>query len=333
MTAAELTGIRRAAIALLSLDEDLASRVLSKLSESEIMKLYEAVADIGDVGGDVIRSVLEELERCMCDPLAMARTGGNAYMRRLADRAFGSERAQQLFKEHIPPPEPLVLLRTARINVLAKLLSDEHPQIAAMVLTQLPTSTAAKILNLLDPGLAADLTNRISQLDEVPALAIAEASESLVKELELAGGLASSDARTEFDGLAFSAAIVNEMSSEVGDDLLAGVAGIDEQAAARIREALFTFDDLLRIPKRELGALMRAVQSEMLVTALQTATLELREHLLGSLSQRAADTLRDDLASAPPKRVSEVETAQREVVAAANQLAEQGKLTLPSRGE
>jgi flagellar motor switch protein FliG len=77
---------------------------------------------------------------------------------------------------------------------------------------------------------------------------------------------------------------------------------------------------------------MRSVQSETLITALQTATTELRDHLLGALSQRAASTLRDDLASASPKRLSEVEAAQREVIDSAMKLAAEGKLTLPGRG-
>ena len=122
------------------------------------------------------------------------------------------------------------------------------------------------------------------------------------------------------------------MSSEAGDALLGKVAERDETVASRIREALFTFEDLQRIAARELGNLMRAVQSETLVTALQTATSELRDHLLSSLSQRAAATLRDDLSSASPKRLSEVEAAQREVVDAAMKLAAEGKLTMPGRG-
>jgi flagellar motor switch protein FliG len=262
----------------------------------------------------------------------VVRTGGTKYVRKLADAAFGAERAQKLFGVFAPPTDPLQLLRTARVNAIAQLLTEEHPQIAAVVLTQLPSGVAAKVLALMPPDAAADLTARISELEEVPEHAVAEASESLVRALEIAGGLATSDARSMFDGLAFSAAIVNELSSEAGDDLLGKIAERDETAASRIREAMFTFEDLQRIAARELGNLMRAVQSETLVTALQTATGDLRDHLLSALSQRASATLRDDLSAASPKRLSEVEAAQREVVEAAMKLAAEGKLTMPSRG-
>ena len=332
MPDAPITGPKKAAIALLSLDEEIATAVLSKMPEADVRLLVEAVEALDDVGGEVITSVLEELERGIQSPLAMVKTSGTKYVRKLADAAFGQERAQKLFGVVAPPSEPIQLLRTARVNAVAQLLSEEHPQIAAVVLTQLPPSVAAKVLGLMTPEAAADLTARISELEEVPEHAVTEASESLVRALEIAGGLANSDARSEFDGLAFSAAIVNELSTEAGDDLLGKISERDESIATRIREAMFTFEDLQRIAVRELGNLMRSVQSETLVTALQTATSELRDHLLASLSQRASATLRDDLAAASPKRLSEVEAAQREVVDAAMKLAGEGKITMPSRG-
>jgi len=332
MAAVELDGPQKAAIALLSLDEEVATQVLGKMSEADVRRLVEAVEALDDVGGEVIAVVLEALERGISSPLAMVKSGGTKYVRKLAESAFGADRAQKLFGAVVAPTDHLQLLRTARVNAIAQLLTEEHPQIAAVVLTQLESSVAAKVLALMPPDAAADLTARISELEEVPEHAVAEASESLVRALELAGGLATSDARCTFDGLAFSAAIVNELSSEAGDDLLGKIAERDEGAASRIREAMFTFEDLQRIASKELGNLMRAVQSETLVTALQTATTDLREHLLASLSQRASATLRDDLSAASPKRLSEVEAAQREVVEAAMKLASEGKLTMPARG-
>jgi flagellar motor switch protein FliG len=328
----QLKGPQKAAIALLSLDEEIATRVLGKMAEPDVRRLVEAVEALDDVRSEIITVVLEDLERGLSNPLAVVKTGGTKYVRKLADAAFGADRAQRLFGAIDPPTDPLQLLRTARVNAIAQLLTEEHPQIAAVVLTQLDSSVAAKVLGLMPADAAADLTARISELEEIPEHAVAEASESLVRALEIAGGLATSDARAMFDGLAFSAAIVNELSSEAGDDLLGKIAEHDETAASRIREAMFTFEDLQRIASKELGNLLRAVQSESLVTALQTATAELRDHLLSALSQRAAATLRDDLASASPKRLSEVEAAQREVVEAAMKLGAEGKLTMPSRG-
>ena len=327
-----LPGPHKAAIALLSLDEEVATMVLSRMAEHDVRKLVDAVDELEDVNGETILKVLDEYEKGLVNPLAMVRSGGNKYVRKLADRAFGYEKAQKLFGVAPPPSEPLQLLRTARVNSLAQLLTEEHPQIAAVVMTQLAPSVAAKILNLMPKPVAADLATRISELDEIPEHAVHEASESLVRALEAAGGLSATDPRAEFDGLAFSAAIVNELSSDEGDELLGVIAESNENTASRIREAMFTFEDLQRISTREMGGLLRSIQSEVLVVALQTATPELREHFLSSLSQRAGATLRDDLGAAAPKRLSEVEAAQREVVESAMKLATEGKLTMPARG-
>lgn len=329
---ATMYGPQKAAIALLSLDEEVASKILAKMAEHDVRRLVDAVEELENIGSDQITKVLEELEKGLTNPLAMVKSGGTKYVRRLADRAFGTDKAQRLFGVAPPPSEPLQLLRTARATALAQLFTEEHPQIAAVVLTQLAPTVAAKVLNLMPKEIAADLATRISNLDEIPEHAVAEASESLVRALEAAGGLASSDTRSEFDGLAFSASIINEMASDQGDSLLEKIGEGDEKAATRIREAMFTFEDLERIASREMGQLLRAVQSEVLIVALQTATPELKDHFLSSLSQRASATLRDDLAAAPPKRLSEVETAQREIVEAAMKLAGEGKLTLPARG-
>jgi flagellar motor switch protein FliG len=333
MPTAGLAGPRKAAIALLSLDETLASQVLAKMSLGDVRRLCDAVEDLGDVAGDVITVVLSDLERGISDPMVMARAGGSAYLRKLADRAFGPDRAKKALGIEAPNPEPLQLLRTARVQSLAQLLADEHPQIAAVVLTQLPARVASKVLALMEQPVAADLTSRISSLEEIPEHAVTEASESLVRALEAVGGLASSDARAEFDGLAFSAAIINELPSEQGEDLLGAIAQRDESTASKIRESLFTFEDLLKIQPRELANVLRAVQAEALVTAMQTASPELKDHILGSLSQRAASTLRDDLSAAAPKRLSEVENAQREIVETTLRLAAEGKITMPPRGE
>lgn len=325
-------GPHKAAIALLSLDEEVASKILAKMAEHDVRRLVDAVEQLENIGSDTISAVLEELEANLTNPLSMVRSGGTKYVRRLADRAFGTDKAQRLFGVAPPPSEPLQLLRSARAASLAQLFTEENPQIAAVVLTQLAPGVAAKVLNLMPAALAADLTARISSLDEIPEHAVAEASEQLVRALEAIGGLSSSDSRSEFDGLAFSASIINEMASDAGDAMLEKIAEADERAASRIREAMFTFEDLARIAPREMGQLLRAVQAEVLIIALQGATAELKDHFLSALSQRAAATLRDDLSGAAPKRLSEVETAQREIVEAAMKLAGEGKLTLPARG-
>jgi flagellar motor switch protein FliG len=321
---------------LLSIDQELSAKVLKHFTEDTIDKVTRAMQELQEIviDQDTVRRVhTSAVQRMRQGGLALGDVA--SAMKNVLVKAFGQDKGVDVTRRansDILAKRPFAMFEALTAEDLANLLTEEHPQIAAVVLTQLPASVAAKVLQLMPPEAGADLTARIAELEEVPEHAVAEASESLVRALEIAGGLANSDQRSEFDGLAFSAAIVNELSTEAGDDLLGKIAERDETVATRIREAMFTFEDLQRIAVRELGNLMRSVQSETLVTALQTATAELRDHLLASLSQRASATLRDDLAAASPKRLSEVEAAQREVVDAAMKLAGEGKITMPSRG-
>ncbi len=324
----------KAAIAVLALNEELAGEILAQFDDKELKALAAAVDELDLVPGDALVAVLDELAKAMAGPVSVARTGGGAYVRKLAAQSLGNERAQKLFA---PPEQPqmsaLEMVRSARVKSLADLLVEEHPQIAAVMLSQLPARTAAQVLKAMPDDRSADLTARVAAIEEIPDGAVTEASEALARALAATGGLSTSDRRTEFDGLAFAAALLNELPAEQGDALLERVGQQDPNIATRVREAMFTFEDLLRIEQRQLPPLLRAVQSEVLVVALQTAGEDLRKHIFGALSQRAAATLKEDLSASKPRRISEVEAAQQQIVEAATRLAAEGQLTMPPRGE
>lgn len=333
-TGAPLGPQHKAAIAVLALDESVAAQLLSHLGDAEMRALAKAVEELDVVPSETLAAVLGELARAMSGPVSVSRTGGRAYVERLAALSLGEPRASRLFGPTEAPPVPAIeLVKSARTKTLAELLGDEHPQIAAIIMCQLPTRTAAAVLKAMPEDRSADLAKRMAAIEEIPDAAVLEASESLARALAAAGGLSNSDHRSEFDGLAFVAALVNELPVDHGDALLAKVGEVDPAVAARVREAMFTFEDLLRIEQRQLGPLLRAVQSEQVVIALQTASEELRSHFFGALSQRAAQTLREDLANNKPRRIAEVEAAQRQIVETATRLAAEGTLQLPPRGE
>ncbi len=133
-------------------------------------------------------------------------------------------------------------LRVARVADLAQLLADEHPQVAAMVLTQLAPALAARVLAAMSPELAAELLARLAEVEEVPAHAVAEASQALVRALETAGGLAASEERATFDGLGFSAAVVRALGAPHGGAVLEQLTSRDRRIATRVRSALLALD-------------------------------------------------------------------------------------------
>jgi flagellar motor switch protein FliG len=235
---------RKAAIALLSLQEDVAAAVLSRLGPEEIRRLREETLALGEVSDEQVTQILDELAASVASPLAMARAAGPAYLKRLAQRAFGDARAEELLAAPLPPaPEPMERLRGARVADLAQLLADEHPQVAAMVITQLAPELAARVLAAMAPELAAELVARLAEVEEVPAHAVAEASQALVHALEAAGALAGAEGSAAFDGLSFSAAVVRELGAPHSGALLEQLAKRDRPAATRVRTAMLALED------------------------------------------------------------------------------------------
>ena len=326
-----LSGLEKAALVILSLEESVAAALLTNLDDGELRRLAKAIDQLDEVPPDAIIPALEDFERCLHTP---AIHKGPGYLRKLAGQALGEARASRMFS---PPPEltphALESIKAARTTTLADLLQEEHPQIAAVILTQLPPPQVSKVLRLMPAPLQSDLLARIASVEEIPSRALAVASEALLKALSAAGGLASPEERAQYDGVAFSASVLNEMPTEASEQLLERIGDAARDTANKIREAMFTFEDLGRLDKRALQPLMREISSETLLVALHTASESLREHFLSAVSSRAGQTIRDDLAALPPKRLSEVEAAQRELVETTMRLAGEGKLTLPPRGE
>jgi flagellar motor switch protein FliG len=254
------------------------------------------------------------------------------YVRQLTAMSIGTDRAQELFSPAAPPSAPLELIKNARTATVAELLAEEHPQVAAVILSQLPRAQAAEILLVMTKEQQADLLGRIASLETVPPHMVELASEALAKALAAAGALSEESDSRDFDGIAFAAELLNELGPTDSERLLGALGEANAKLAPRIREAMFTFEDLGRIEARQLQPLMREVPSETMLLALKTASEELRNKFLSAVSARAAESMREDLSMMPPTKLSDVEKAQRDVVDTAMKMSQQGKLALPSSG-
>lgn len=327
MNAVSLTGPQKAALVILGLDERVACDVLRHLEEPELRRLAASVESLERLPIDQLDKVFQDFTDKMQLPM-LPRSGGE-YMRRLTAAALGDDKAKRMFAPPAVIREPIETIKTAKTGTLAEMLGDEHPQVAAVILSQLPRDQAAKVLDLMKPESQVDLISRIAAMEEVPVRAVEVASEALAKALAAAGGLADKREREEFDGVAFVAGLLNEMNPGETERILGSLGETDPKTAPKIREAMFTFEDLQRIDVRNLQTLMREVPGEALLIALKTASESLRNHFLSAVSSRAAEQMREDLTLMPPTRLSDVEKAQREIVEIATRLAAENRLVLP----
>ena len=323
----ELSGPKKAALVILSLEEELAGEVLRNLDERDLKCLAATVDALDPVPYEALDPTLEAFEKRLGEPLLP--TGGSDYMRRIAVHALGADRAKNLFDPEPVPPKPLEMIGKAKAATLAELLQDEHPQVAAVIISQLPQEQASKVILAMREDKQPDLIVRIANLKEVPEQALEVASQTLLDALADAGGLPSQRQTVDFDGVAYAAALMNELPTDDNERLLEELEDAVPELAPKIREAMFTFEDLGGLDARSVQTLMREVSSEQLLVALKTASETLRDKFLSAVSSRAAETMREDLELMPPKRLSEVEEAQRAVVDTAMRLASDGQITMP----
>jgi len=318
----KLTGPQKAALLVLGLDEAVATEVLKHLDESDMARLADNVAKFRDPPLAELDATFLDFVGKMAGPSVPR--DGSAYVRKLATAAMGEDKANRLLA---PPPIPPALetLKNARASTLAELLAEEHPQIAAVVLSQLSREQAAKVIMAMPPARQEEVMARVATLEEVPAAAAQLASETLAKALT---GDQSGESN-KFDGVGFVAALLNELAPTESERLLGALEMNDATIVPRVREKMFTFEDLLRLPARAIQMLMKEVTSESLLIALKTASEALRDHFLSALSSRAGAQLREDLNLLPPTRLSDVERAQREIVESAMRLGAEGRITMP----
>ncbi|MBI4511780.1 MAG: hypothetical protein HY698_19255 [Deltaproteobacteria bacterium] len=323
-------GPDKAALLMLALDETTAADVMRSLNEAELRRLAAAVDQLASHPSDTADAVYQEFCEKVEEGL-QAREGGE-FLRNVAAQAFGEDRARRLLAPAAAWTEPLEYIRNMKPHMLAEALEDEHPQLAAAMISQLPRNQAAKVLQASSPEQQADLIRRLAEFKELPLDAVKAASAALAQSLGTTKGLADAGVNAEFDGIGFAADIMNELPPAETERMLSGLEMENPDMVMHLRRAMFSFEDLIRLPKRAVVALLREVQADDLVVALKTASEALQTHFISAMSSRAAETLREDMSNTPPLRLSEVEVKQMKIVEVAMRLKGEGKIEIPGPG-
>lgn len=323
----ELSGPERAITFLLSIGEERAAQIVSHLDEAEIRLLAEALEQMTAVSTNQVERVFHEFHD-RSDDFALALGSGAAVLRRMAVGVLGAEKANDLLVREIEAPEPLHILNRIEAETLAGLLGKEHPQCLAALLAHADVTKAAAVLEYLPKDVQSDVLGRMASLEAIPNTTIEEAERALREELALV-----SEAKVApIDGVKRAAELVSQLDSDTSDRLIEEIDDNNEELALAIKRAMFTFDDLIRINNRDLQNLLREVSSDQLRYALKTAKVELRDHILGAMSRRAAEMLEDEISGMGPVKLSTVREAQSAITEVALKLAQDGKITVEGGG-
>src|SRR4030088_1041440 len=325
----ELAGTQRAAILLMSLGEQAAATVLKQLDAREVQKLGMAMAELKEVSRDQMTSVLDKFIGIV-DAKSDIASGSQDYVRRVLTQAVGKQKTELLLDRVTTGQtgQGIEALKWMESKAVAQIISGEHPQIAAIVLSHLEPEQSAGILPLLTDDMRTEVLMRIAALNEVPQSALTELDQLVEKQ----ANVAPPTPLRRVGGARTAANILNAMEREKLTEELGKIEKADGEMHQQIKDLLFVFDNLLDVDDRGIQALLREVGSDTLAVALRGAEPEVQEKILKNMSKRAAEILKDDMEARGPVKLTDVEAAQKEIVVIAQRLAEEGTINLGGKG-
>jgi len=320
-------GLQRAAILLMSVGEKAAGEILKHVDAGELQRLTHAMTEISGVSRGEAATLLDQFARAAHE-VGPVTSFSPAYVRAALVSAFGDEQANAVLERFSAgrTSKGLEQLKWAEPRVIVDLIRGEHPQTIAILLAYLEPQQGSRVLALLPDALRPDIMVRLATLDEVHPSALAALDVVLEKQLKGGGGV------NNFGGPKFAASLLTQMDQGLEESLLAELREADSELAERIETLMFTFDDLAGVEDRGLQALLREVSGPTLATALRGADPRMREKVFANMSKRAAEILKDDMEAKGPVRLSEVDTAQKEILTVARRLQGEGTLSLGKGG-
>jgi flagellar motor switch protein FliG len=323
-------GLEDAAILLMSLGEEEAAEVFKHLGPKEVQRLGETIARMKSVPRERFGKVLDKFDTVAQDQNMLV-SDTDEYVKSVLRKALGDDKANLLIDRILQGSDTTGIegLKWMDASSVAELLRHEHPQIVAAILVHLEIDQAADVMKLLTERQRNEVMVRVATLDGIQPAALKDLNDVMSK--VLAGGERAKKAN--LGGVKAAAEILNLLGSAVETAVLDYVRESDNDLAQKIMDNMFTFDDLVSIDDKGIQALMKEVQTESLVIALKGATPELRDKILKNMSTRAAETLREDLESRGPVRLSEVEAEQKEMLKIVRRLADEGQIVLGGGGD
>ncbi|WP_028081882.1 flagellar motor switch protein FliG [Solimonas soli] len=323
--AANSSGVERAAILLMSLGEAEAAEVLKHMSAKDVQKVGAAMASLANITRDHATDVMERFALELDDQTSLG-VGADDYVRRVLVNALGQDKASGLIDRILlgRNSKGLEALKWMETRAVADLVRNEHPQIVAIVLAYLDPDQAAEIVQLLPERMRGDVLMRIARLDGIQPQALRELDEIMEKQFSGTNNLKSSSV----GGIKAAAIILNLMDSSMEQAIVAKIGEADAELSQRIQDLMFVFDDLAGVDDRSTQTLLREISTETLGLALKGADPRVKEKILKNMSKRAAEMLVEDMEAKGPAKLSDVEAAQKEILAVARRLADAGTIAL-----
>jgi flagellar motor switch protein FliG len=325
-----LSGTQKCAILMLLLGEDEASEILKNLSPREVQQLGSAMYSVADVDQRTVNLVLDEFLSIIKAQTSIG-LGADSYIRRMLVKALGEDKAGSVLTRITPSSSAkgIEILQWMDARSIAEMIEHEHPQIIGLIIAHLDYAIAADVLILLPDDIQHEVLHRVATLDSVQP----EAIEQLERVMQMQFQANTSLRASKIGGIKAAAKIMNFTQTATESRIMRSLQKRDKDLMTNIQENMFVFENLSAVDDKNLGILMRNIDPADLAVALKGADERLRDKILGCMSQRAAAAIVDEMEAKGPMRVTEVQEAQKRIVAVARKLSDAGTMVLAGRGD
>lgn len=321
------TGIRKAAIAIVTLGDEVAAEVFRFLTEEEVQTVGREVSKLNKVTPEQAEKILQEFhEMSLAQDYLMS--GGVEYAKRVLNSAFGPDRARNIIDRvmkslgnEIPTFDSL---QKADPQQVAKFIQSEHPQTIALLLSHLNSSSAAGMLMALQPDVRADVARRMANMDQISPEIVGRIATILEQKLKSLGQFS----RESYGGVPAVAEMFNRLESNSGQELLTQIDEADTELGEAIRNLMFVFEDLLLIDSMGMREVLSRVEKNNLTLALKGTSEPLRDHFFANMSERGAGMLQEDMDVMGPVKIRDVEAAQQQIIGIIRTLESEGVISL-----
>ncbi len=320
----ELSAGTKVAILMISLGQETTAEVMKYLTDMEIERIAQNIAELEVVTTEQEDEVLEEFEQMLIAGQYVSQ-GGMDFARGALEKAMGPRKAQALLdRVSSTTTSGFYMMRNVDPNQIIPFISKEHPQTIALILSQLESTQAAGVVSGLSEELQADVSYRIATMESISPQVLRELEDSLAENLQtiLSGQV------TEIGGPKAVAEILNSTGRSTEKAVLERLDAQDPELAEDVRNQMFVFDDIANLTDREIQLILREVDSKDLSTALKGANDEMKDRIFGNVSERVGTMMKEEMGFSGPVRMSDVEEVQLRIVQTVRQLEEAGQVTI-----
>ncbi len=323
-----LTGAEKAAVFLLALGEDHTARLFEYMDEEEIMEISQTMATLGKVSSGIVERLFVDFAEQMSSTSSLVGTLDST--ERLLMKVMGKDKVGQIMEEIRGPAGRTMWEKLGNVNeeVLANFLQKEYPQTVAVVMSKIAPDHAARVLAMLPEGFAMEVINRMLKMEAIQKEVLDDVERTL--RTEFMSNLARTNRR---DSHEMMAEIFNSLDRTVEQRFMTVLEETEPDSAEKIRNLMFTFEDLGKLDPSSIQTIIRAIDKDKLPIALKGATDTLRDLFFSNMSERAAKILREDMAALGPARLKDVEDAQQYIVNTTKELEARGEIVIAAGGE